>query len=215
MSTVLHLDASPRNDRSHSRRLSAFFVQQWCEQHPSDTVWYRDLRVFTPPQVTEEWIAGAFAPPDQRSPQMRQALQLSDLLIDEFVAADVYVFGIPMSNFAVPAVFKAYIDQIVRVGRTFLYVPEDAAAPYRPLVHGKRMFVLVSSGAAGYTPTGPLWPLNHLEPHLRPIFGFIGVHDLTFIYAGNDMAGGEPLAHALHEALAHIRATVRAAAEDA
>jgi FMN-dependent NADH-azoreductase len=48
MSTVLHLDASPRNDRSHSRRLSAFFVQQWRELHPSDTVLYRDLRVFTP-----------------------------------------------------------------------------------------------------------------------------------------------------------------------
>src|SRR5262249_29311099 len=48
MSTLLHLDARPRNDRSHSRRLSAFFVQQWLERHPGDTVLYRDLRVFTP-----------------------------------------------------------------------------------------------------------------------------------------------------------------------
>jgi FMN-dependent NADH-azoreductase len=204
MSSVLHLDASPRNDRSHSRRLSAFFVQQWRERHPSDTVLYRDLCVFTPPHVTEEWIAGAFSPPEQRSPQMRQALQLSDLLIDAFMAADVYVFGVPMSNFAAPAVFKAYIDNIVRVGRTFLYVPDNAAAPYQPLVHGKRMFVGVSSGAAGYAPTGPLWPLNHLEPHLRTIFGFIGVSDITFIYAGNDMAGGEPLERSINEALTHI-----------
>ena len=171
---------------------------------------YRDLRVFTPPHVTEDWIVGAFSPSDQRSPQMRQALQLSDLLIDEFMAADVYVFGVPMSNFAAPAVFKAYIDNIVRVGRTFLYVPDDAAAPYRPLVHGKRMFVLVSSGAIGYAPTGPLWPLNHLEPHLRTIFGFIGVSDVSFIYAGNDMAGGEQLERAIHEALGHIRKTIQA-----
>jgi len=135
MSTLLHLDVSPRNDRSHSRRLSAFFVQQWLERCPSDTVLYRDLRVFTPPHVTEDWIAAAFSPPDQHSPQMRQALQLSNLLIDEFVSADVYVFGIPMSNFAAPSVFKAYIDNIVRVGRTFQFVPEDAAAPYKPLVH--------------------------------------------------------------------------------
>jgi FMN-dependent NADH-azoreductase len=143
---------------------------------------------------------------------MRQALQLSDLLIDEFMSADVYVFGVPMSNFAAPAVFKAYIDNIVRVGRTFLFVPEDTAAPYKPLVHGKRMFVLVSSGAAGYAPTGPMWSLNHLEPHLRTIFGFIGVSDVTFIYAGNDMAGGEQLASAINEVLAHIRKTVQAAA---
>jgi FMN-dependent NADH-azoreductase len=209
MSTLLHLDASPRNDRSHSRRLSAFFVQQWRERHPNDTVLYRDLRVFTPPHVTEEWIAGAFSTPDQRTPQMRQALQLSDRLIDEFLSADVYAFGIPMSNFATPAVFKAYIDNIVRVGRTFLYVPDDAAGPYKPLVHGKRMFVMVSSGAAGYAPTGPMWPLNHLEPHLRSIFGFIGVSDITFIYAGNDMAGGEPLERSINEALAHIRQIVQ------
>jgi FMN-dependent NADH-azoreductase len=104
MSTLLHLDASPRNDRSHSRRLSAFFVQQWLERRPGDMVLYRDLRVFTPPHVTEDWIAVAFSPPDQHSPQMRQAFQLSDLLIDEFMSADVYVFGVPMSNFAAPAV---------------------------------------------------------------------------------------------------------------
>ena len=209
MSTVLHLDASPRNDRSHSRQLSAFFVQQWQERYPSDTVLYRDLRVFTPPHVSEDWIAGAFSPPAQRSPQMQQALQLSDLLIDEFLAADVYVFGVPMSNFAAPAVFKAYIDNIVRVGRTFLYVPDNAATPYQPLVLGKRMFVVVSSGAAGYAPAGPLWPLNHLEPHLRTIFGFIGVSDMTFIYAGNDMAGGELLERSINEARAHIGTLVR------
>ncbi len=27
--------------------------------------------------------------------------------------------GVPMYNFNVPSTFKAYIDQIVRVGRTF------------------------------------------------------------------------------------------------
>jgi FMN-dependent NADH-azoreductase len=211
MSILLHLDASPRNDRSHSRRLSAFFVQKWLERHASDTVLYRDLRVFTPPNVTEDWIAAAFSPPDQRSPQMRQALQISDLLIDEFVSADVYVFGVPMSNFAASSVFKAYIDNIVRVGRTFLFVPEDAASPYKPLVHGKRMFVLVSSGAGGYAPTGPMSHLNHLEPHLRTIFGFIGVSDVTFIYAGNDRFGGEKLERSIQEALAQIKKTVRSA----
>jgi FMN-dependent NADH-azoreductase len=175
-------------------------------------VLYRDLRVFTPPHVTGDWLAGAFSPPDQRSPQMRQALQISDLLIDEFVSADVYAFGVPMSNFAAPAVFKAYIDNIVRVGRTFLYVPEDPAGPYKPLVHGKRMFVFVSSGAVGYVPTGPMWSLNHLEPHLRTIFGFIGVSDITFIYAGSDMAGGEKLERSINEALAHISHIVRTTA---
>ena len=212
MSTVLHLDASPRTDRSNSRRLSAFFVQQWQEQHPSDTVLYRDLRVSSPPYVTEDWIAGAFSPPDQCSPQMQEALQISDTLIDEFLSADVYVFGLPMLNFAAPAVFKAYIDNIVRVGRTFLFVPNDAAAPYQPLVHGKRMYIVVSSGSAGYAPSGPMWFLNHIEPYLRTIFGFIGVSDITFIYAGNDTVGGEQHEQSISEAMSQISTIVQTSA---
>ena len=135
---------------------------------------YRDLRVFTPPHVTEDWIAAAFSPPDRHSPQMRQALQLSDLLIDEFMAADVYVFGVPMSNFAAPAVFKAYIDNIVRVGRTFLYVPDDAAAPYKPLVHGKRMFVLVSSGPPAMRPPARCGPSTTWSRTSAPFSGSLG-----------------------------------------
>jgi hypothetical protein len=58
-----------------------------------------------------------------------------------------------------------------------------------------------------------MWPLNHLEPHLRTIFGFIGVSDVTFIYAGNDMAGGEQLERSITEALVHIRTAVRTSAQ--
>lgn len=210
MPALLHLDSSPRDSRSHSRRLSAFFVEQWLEAHGHDPVHYRDLREFAPPNVTEDWIAAAFAPPDQRSAPMRQSLQISDALVDEFLAADVYVFGVPLYNFAVPSVFKAYVDNIVRVGRTFLFEPEDVNATYKPLVHGKRMFVLVSSGDVGYEPGGPLWHLNHLEPHLRTIFGFIGVSDLTFIYAGNDEFGGAKLEGSVNAALNRVREVVQA-----
>jgi len=38
----------------------------------------------------------------------------------------------------VPAALKAYIDQIVRVDRTFSSEPDDSAAPYEPSTSGKR-----------------------------------------------------------------------------
>ena len=49
--------------------------------------------------------------------------------MDEFLAADVYVIGVPMYNLSIPSMLKAYIDQIVRIGRTFAFAPEDAANP--------------------------------------------------------------------------------------
>jgi FMN-dependent NADH-azoreductase len=46
---------------------------------------------------------------------------LSDTLIAELLLADQIVIGTPMYNFAVPAVVKAWIDHVVRLGKTFNY----------------------------------------------------------------------------------------------
>ncbi|HAG81666.1 MAG TPA: FMN-dependent NADH-azoreductase, partial [Cyanobacteria bacterium UBA12227] len=52
------------------------------------------------------------------TPEMAELLKFSDELVDEFLAADRCVFSVPMYNFSIPSNFKAYIDQVVRVGRT-------------------------------------------------------------------------------------------------
>ena len=129
MAKVLHLDASPRGERSHSRRLSKSFVNAWLASHPGDPVTYRDLGHNPVPLVNEPMIAAAFTPPpkpDRRKPF--SALKISNELIDELFAHDIYIFGIPMYNFGVPAGFKAYIDQIVMVGPAFT----DARLPGPP-----------------------------------------------------------------------------------
>jgi len=50
---------------------------------------------------------------------MRDVLRLSDTLIGELVQTDLILLGAPMYNFGMPAHLKAYVDQIVRVTRTF------------------------------------------------------------------------------------------------
>jgi FMN-dependent NADH-azoreductase len=134
---------------------------------------------------------------------MRADLAVSDELVDELLRTDVLVLGVPMYNFGIPAMLKAYIDQIVRVGRTFAFDPA-APNPYAPLVPpGKRAYVIVSTGDSGYQPGGPLADLNQVEPYLRTVFGFIGIEDPQFVYAGNDEFGGERLSASL--AAAHDR----------
>src|SRR5690625_2631916 len=126
MTRLLHLDASARPGRSgeqahgsHTRRLSARFVEAWKALRPDDPIVYRDIGQSPPPPVSGDWIHAAFTPPAQREPWMHQTLAMSDRLIDELLAADLVVAGVPMYNFGVPAGFKAWIDNIVRVGRTF------------------------------------------------------------------------------------------------
>ncbi|MFD4431667.1 FMN-dependent NADH-azoreductase [Nocardia sp. NPDC058497] len=196
MVQLLQLDASPRRSRSHTRTLVREFAERWSEGGPGNTVIRRDLGHEPPPHLTEDWIAAAFTTPGERTTQMREALAYSDQLVDELFASDVLVLGVPMYNFGVPAMLKAYIDQIVRVGRTFSFDPE-AAAPYTPLVSGKRAFVIVGTGDAGYEMGGPLASANHVEPYLRTALGFIGIDEVEFVYTGNDEFGGERLQRSL------------------
>ncbi len=208
MAHLLHIDASPRGERSHSRRLTKDFINQWQQQHPHDTITYRDIGRHPVPHVDEAWIAAAFTPPEQHTPQLHEAIRLSDQLVDEFLAADVYVFGIPMYNFSIPSGFKAYIDQIVRVGRTVAFEPSDAGNAFRPLVLGKKMFIIEARGDSGFQPGGRYAQMNYHDPYLTTVFGFIGITDITFIHVENDEYGGQKLAESIAKAQAQIASLV-------
>jgi FMN-dependent NADH-azoreductase len=184
MAQLLHLDASPRGERSHSRRLSKAFVDAWVTAHPGDPVTYRDLGHNPVPLVTEAMIAAAYTPPEARTDADRETLRLSDELIDELIAADLYVFGVPMYNFGVPAGFKAYIDQIVRVGRTFS-VPD-----FRGLLQGKKLILAMSAGQ-DYSLGAPSANYDFVLPYLRAVFGFIGVTDIATVSVATN--GGDDL----------------------
>lgn len=204
MAHLLHIDSSPRGDRSHSRRLTREFIEQWKQVHPGDTVTYRDIGRNPIPHVDEPWIAAAFTPPEQHTPELREAIHLSDTLVDEFLAADIYVIGVPMYNFSVPSVFKAYIDQIVRVGRTVVFEPDDTANVFKPLVLGKKMFIIEARGDSGFQPGGQYEKMNYHDPYLVTVFGFMGITDITFIHIENDEYGGQKLAESIANAQAKI-----------
>lgn len=203
MSHILHLDASPRAERSFSRTLSHEFVTAWKEANSGDTVTYRDLGHQSIPHVTEAWIAAAYSSPADYTPELQEEIRLSDELIDELLAADRYVMGVPLYNFSVPSVFKAYIDQIVRPGRTFAV---DANG-YTGLVENKKLLVVTAQGGS-YRPGTPTGGYNFHEPYLRAIFGFIGITDVSFIYADGLAMGDEARDKSLAAARAEIHGAI-------
>ncbi|HIJ64677.1 MAG TPA: FMN-dependent NADH-azoreductase [Candidatus Hydrogenedentes bacterium] len=205
MAHILHIDASPRGERSVSRMLSREFVAAWKQRHPEDTVTYRDVGREPVPHVDEPWIAAAFSPPDSHTPALREAIRVSDALVAEFLAADRYVLGVPMHNFSIPSTLKAYIDQIVRVGRTF----ERLDNGFKGLVSGKKLLVIAARGGA-YRPGMATNRLDYQEPYLRTMFGFMGIVDISFIYAENLMSAEEACRE---QSLAEAREAIRQAVE--
>lgn len=200
MANILHIDSSPRGDRSHSRQLAKTFITGWQALHPEDSVIYRDLRQSAIPHVTEEWIAAGFTPPEAQTPEIKEVLALSEELVDEFLAADRYVFSVPMYNFSVPSNFKAYVDQIVRVGRTFTVLQDGR---WKGLVEGKKILFITTRG--GDYPVGsPYESWDCQTPFLRTIFEFLGI-TTQFIHANGLDSGDKARQRGLGEAQAEIQ----------
>lgn len=203
MTSILHIDTSPRGERSHSRQLTREFVEAWKKTHPNDVITYRDLGRNPVPHVDESWIAAAFTPPEQRTPELWHSIRMNDQLIDEFLAADLYVLGVPMYNFSIPSTLKAYIDQIIRPGRTFAFEP-NSENPYQPLVSGKKMMIITSRGGSGFGRGEPNENRNYQDPYLKAIFGFIGITDISFIHLENVELGEISLAESITKARTQI-----------
>ena len=117
--TVLNIQASARHDGSVTRQLSDKILTKIA----ADQTITRDLATGLP-LLDAAWLAANFTLADDRTDVQRETLALSDSLITEIKQADTIVIGSPVYNFSVPAVLKAWIDQIARVGVTFKYTPD-------------------------------------------------------------------------------------------
>jgi FMN-dependent NADH-azoreductase len=187
--TLLHVEASPRGARSHSRRLGDKFVKAWQSARPGATVLTRDIGREPPPFLSEAWVEGAFTSSDQHSDAAREAMRISNLYVDELLVADEIVITTPIYNLSLPAALKAWIDQVVRAGRTF----EVNDGNFKGLAQGKRAIVIVASGG-DYRLTSAGGAYNFLEPYLRAVLGFIGITTVEFVYA-HSLNSGSPVAN--------------------
>lgn len=173
--TVLNIQASARHDGSVTRQLSDKVLAEIA----ADETITRELAEGLP-LLDSAWLGANFTPVDDRTPEHCETLALSDSLVEEIMQADTLVIGSPVYNFSVPAVLKAWIDLIARVGVTFKYTPDGPVG----LLSGKRAIIVIASGG---TPVGS--DIDYASGYLKHIMGFIGITNVTIIAAdalGND-----------------------------
>ena len=209
VTTLLQIDSSARSGRSgtdshgsHTRRLTARFVEQWQRRDPGVRILRRDVGAKPPAPVTHAWIRAAFTPESRRDSGMREVLAASDELVDELLSADLIVAGVPMYNFGPPAQFKAYIDNIVRVGRTFGFDRGRSGDPYWPLLTElrKRLVVLSSRGDYGYAPGERIAAHNHVESSIRTAFSYIGITQMCSVAVEYDEFSDQRLVQSIASA---------------
>lgn len=185
---LLEVQSSARQIGSISRLLSQEFIETWKNYHPAIDYKQRNVGSKPPAHVTELWTKANYLEPERRTPEMIAALNESESLIEELFWADYLLLGIPMYNFSVPATFKAYIDNIVRINRTFTFDSESYS--FRGLVKNKKALIITPS-AGDFTPGTPLGAINFCETYLRSLLIFIGIKDINVVSIPNQFMSEE------------------------
>ncbi|MGV3508015.1 MAG: FMN-dependent NADH-azoreductase [Sphingobacteriaceae bacterium] len=191
MNKVLIINASLRDGKSHSRKLSGQFVENWKNKNPDDRFTYREVGLVPVPPIDEKWIASAFVKPEDRTTENQVGVKYSNELISELHEHNVYVIATPMYNWSIPGSLKSYIDQIMRINETWKFRSGKPDGDYVGLLKNKKLFILSSRGDTGYGPNEKNEHMNFQTTYLKFIFGIMGVKDVTTISLDNEEFGGE------------------------
>ncbi|GAA1376168.1 FMN-dependent NADH-azoreductase [Streptomyces beijiangensis] len=184
MATLLHIDSSTFAGRaSTSRAITETFRRTWLEENPGGEVIYRDLAAEPVPHITADAYNAGSVDPAERTEEQARAFAGRLALIEELEAADAVVIGVPMYNFAVPSTLKAWLDQVILIGRTALS-PESKV---------KDMPVTVVATRGGsYAPGTPRAPHEHVLNYLESVLTVILAMEPTFIVADLTLAAHIP-----------------------
>ncbi|WP_416307368.1 FMN-dependent NADH-azoreductase [Neptunicella sp. SCSIO 80796] len=190
MTTILRIDASVRQadtssnkHTSISKSLANTFIQQWQQFDNQVKVIHRDLAKQPVGFIDQDWLSAVFTPENKRSDAQHKLLSLSDTLIDELTQADLILISSPMYNYGMPASLKAWFDQVIRVNKTFSFDLKRGDFPLEPILSGKQMVLLTSTGEFGFEKGGIREHMNHLSPHVRTLGHYLGTESFHEVRA--------------------------------
>lgn len=187
MPVLLNVQSSPNLELSASRSMSRVFVGSYLAANPGSRVIDLDLVRDPPSHICPDHLGAFFAPPEFHSPQNVVALQTSEAYLAQVMAADVILIGTPMHNLGIASVLKSWIDNILRIGRTFRYNEHGQAIG---LVSNTKRVVLVLASGGVYS-SGPMQPFDYASTYVRSVFNFMGVTDITIVRAEGMTMGPE------------------------
>ncbi|MDX8128556.1 NAD(P)H-dependent oxidoreductase [Methylomonas sp. OY6] len=194
---ILQINSSIRAENAYSSRLADRLVAGLRQQAPSAQLTVRDLAKTPHPLLDEAALIALSTPAEQRNPEQAQRVALDDALIAEIQHANILVLTAPMYNFGIPAQLKAWIDAIARARVTFQYTENGVEG----LLKNKQVYVIQTAGGKhSGTET------DSQSTYLRTVLGFLGMTDVTFIYAEGLAMGGDAEQLALQAAATQIAA---------
>ena len=182
MKKLLVINSSLNGEQGKSTQITAR-LSNALVQSGKATITERDLSQSDLPHLTQAEMGAWMTASDERNDEQKAAAAISDQLVEELKTNDLIVIGMPMYNFGIPSTFKAWIDRIARAGVTFRYTENGPVG----LLDNKKVVILAARGGM-YAGT----PKDTQTQYLKDVLAFVGLSDVSFIYAeGLAMPGGD------------------------
>ncbi|AVS83953.1 FMN-dependent NADH-azoreductase [Paracidovorax avenae] len=199
MGRTLLVTSSPRGADSLSTRF-ATEIAEGIQARSGGPLTVRDLAANPPPHITPAYIQGRITPPEQRTPEQVEAVNIAQALVDELTSADVIVFGSGMMNFGPPSQLKAWFDHVTWPGVTFSY---GDAGP-KGLLTGRKVYLVTAAG--GVFSEGAWAPFDFQTNYLLHLLGFIGLTDVEVLRVEGTVLGPDAANAAIDKAATAIDA---------
>jgi FMN-dependent NADH-azoreductase len=202
MSRILLITSSPRSTDSLSTRFAHDLARQLAARDATGAITLRDLSNDPLPHIDDAYIAGRTLPPDARSAEQAQAVELAETLIDELRAADIVVIGSAMTNFGPSTQLRAWFDRVIWPQVTFRYGESGVAGT----LEGKKVYLVTASG--GVFSEGPYAPFDYQSGYLKHLLGFIGMTDVSEVRVEGTVLGADAMQAAIAKAGQEVHALV-------
>ncbi|NOU94361.1 FMN-dependent NADH-azoreductase [Paenibacillus sp. LMG 31456] len=182
MATVLYITSHPHDHQtSFSMAVGKQFIEAYREANQQDEVITLDLYKQDIPHIDADVFSGwgklrSGTSFDQLSAPEKTKIGRLNEIVDQYVAADKYVFVSPMWNFSFPPILKAYIDAICIAGKTFKYTE---SGPVGLLTDKKAIHIQASGGVYS---EGPAAGFESGHSYLNKIMQFHGVPSFEGIF---------------------------------
>ncbi|WP_120075465.1 FMN-dependent NADH-azoreductase [Aurantiacibacter odishensis] len=173
---LLHIDASPRDERSRSRPVAQRFIECLHEDTSVTVwpVWEMDLPPLGTGMIEARYdlIMGNAVPEKHVS-----AWAAIQNLCEEFLRFDAYIISTPMWNFGVPYALKHLVDVITQPGMTFRNDREGGVVG----LAGGKPAVIIAASAMPFGKDEQMATLDFQSAYLKTWLNFIGIERLDQI----------------------------------
>ena len=177
MPTVLHIQASPRRERSHSTRVAEEFLEAYTKAHSGYQVetldlWSAPMIEFNGAALDAKYaVLHGKEPPDDKALSVWETIKKA---AEPLFRSDKLVISVPMWNFGIPYKLKHFIDVVTQPTITFRFSPGEG---YVGLVPDKPALIITARGGA-YPASSPMESLDYQRPYLRQWLQFIGIRNV-------------------------------------